>query len=297
MSTSWNPAILLHINYYEQGQTLEEACRKARSLEADGIEFRRRPANMRENGSDAEYLDALSGALDKHPLEWVSFGGPGVNLMGNDAGERERELDQAEAFFRAAAKRFPLKIINTFTGPLANPDKTLAYVEYWHHGSTVATEEQWANAIEGFKRMGALAGELGFRFAFETHGVYLHDSVPASMRLVNEIDSPHVGVLWDHANLQLFQNPITVKDAVKEIGDRMYYVHLKNILFPTSRFLAVSSLSSGIINVREQVRLLYQAGYRGPLCIEAPRQGDREQFAREDLAYLREVVRDVVGQA
>lgn len=295
MSTSWNPAILLHINYYEQGQTLEEATRKARSLGADGLEFRRRPGAWK--GTDEEYIDEVSRALDKNPLEWVSFGGPGVNLMGNDAAERERELENAESFFRIAAKRFPLKIINTFTGPLSNPDKSLSYVEYWHHGSTVATDEQWANAIAGFKRMGALAGELGFRFAFETHGVYLHDSVPASMKLVNGIDSPHVGVLWDQANLQLFQNPITVADAVKEIGDRMYYVHLKNLMFPTSRFLAVTSLSAGIINVREQIRLLYQTGYRGPLCIEAPRQGDREQFAREDLAYLREVVGEVTAQA
>ena len=41
------------------------------------------------------------------------------------------------------------------------------------------------------------------------------------------------------------------------------------------------------------MRLLLAAGYDGPLCIEAPRAGDREWFARQDLAYLKAVLRDL----
>jgi hypothetical protein len=31
-------------------------------------------------------------------------------------------------------------------------------------------------------------------------------------------------------------------------------------------------------------------GYQGPICIEAPRGGDREWFARQDLIYLRSLL-------
>lgn len=287
--------VLFHINYFEQGQTLERACELARGLGGDGIEFRRKPASFA--GSDLEYLDAVSRAVDKQPLEWVSFGAPGIPLMEEDAAEIETELNRAEAFYRKAAERFPLKIINAFSGVLQHPDSSLPYVEYWHHGSAIATDTQWKNAIAGYRRMGALAEELGFKFAFETHGVYLHDTAEAAVRLATESNSDHVGVLWDHANLMLFKNPPTLAETIDMLGPKLFYVHLKNLLLPPHPGVHVSSLSGGIINIREQLRLLFTAGYDGPLCIEAPRPGDRELFAREDIAYVREVLAGLDGES
>ncbi len=281
-----NP-ILVHINYFEQGQTLEHACRMVSESGADGIEFRRKPRTY--TGSDLDYIDEVSSALDKHPLSWVSFGTPGVNLMQPDPDACERELDAAEAFYRKAAERFPLRIVNAFAGTLPHPDKTLPGHEYWHHGSTLATEKQWESAITGFRRLGSLASELGFRFAFETHGVYLHDTLESTLRLVNGIDSDHVGLLWDHCNLMLFPQVPTLEEVIRESGKNLFYVHFKNLLIPPTRFLAVSSLSGGILNIREQLSMLLQAGYDGPFCIESPRPGDREHFFHEDLTYFRQL--------
>ncbi|MFV0415940.1 MAG: sugar phosphate isomerase/epimerase family protein [Chthoniobacterales bacterium] len=280
--------VLIHINYFEQGQSLERACKLTRELGGDGIEFRRKPPAF--TGSDLEYLDEVSKAVEKHPLDWISFGGPGVDLMNPDAAFRQNEIEAAEKFYRKAASRFPLKIVNAFTGTLRNPDDSLHPHDYQHHGSAIATDAQWEAAAEGFRHMGAVAGELGFRFAFETHGVYLHDSIEATLRLLKSIDSPNVGLLWDQANLMLFPESPALKDVLTSVGEQMFYVHLKNLLIPTSHFLAVSSLSGGIINIREQVNLLRSSGYDGPYCIEAPRPGDREQFLKEDLAYIKELL-------
>lgn len=111
--------ILVHINYFEQGQSLERACRLTRELGGDGIEFRRKPGSF--TGSDLDYLDEISAVLDKYPLEWISFGAPGVDLMVADPAQREKEIQDAERFYRKAASRFPLRIVNTFTGNLASP--------------------------------------------------------------------------------------------------------------------------------------------------------------------------------
>ncbi len=288
-------AILLHINYFEQGQSLERACRLTRELGADGIEFRRKPGNY--CGSDLEYLDEVSAALEKYPLDWISFGGPGVNLMTADVSQQAAEIEAAEKFYRKAAGRFPLRIVNAFTGDLRNPDETLPGHEYWHHGSAIATEAQWNAAITGFRHLGAVAQELGFRFAFETHGTYLHDTVAATMRLVQGVNSRHVGLLWDHANLMLYPQIPSFEEVIQEVGERLFYVHLKNFLVAPSRFLAVSSLSGGILNIREQLAQLRRAGYTGPICLESPRMGDREQFLHEDLAYLRGLLNDYPNQA
>jgi len=38
---------------------------------------------------------------------------------------------------------------------------------------------------------------------------------------------------------------------------------------------------------------LKEAGYDGPLCIEAPRNGDREWFAKADITYLKLLMQDL----
>jgi len=36
-----------------------------------------------------------------------------------------------------------------------------------------------------------------------------------------------------------------------------------------------------------------EIGHDGPICVEAPRSGDREWFAQQDPAYLGSVLRDL----
>jgi sugar phosphate isomerase/epimerase len=213
--------------------------------------------------------------------------------MKADERTRRVEIEAALAFFRRAAALFPLDVINAFAGDLANPDAALSRSEYQHHGSAIATSQQWRWAIEGYRELGALASELGFRFAFETHGCYLHDNIEATMRLVESIDSQAVGLLWDHANLQLFPNKPSFGEVIQRCGSKLFYLHLKNLLAAPEKLLAVTSLSAGILNVREQLRLLAASGYNGPVCLESPRAGDRIQFAKEDLSYFRGLLDDL----
>lgn len=282
--------IWLHINYFEQGASLEFACKKARELCVSGIEFRRTPFGRED---EDVYLDEVSRALERYPLPSVCFGGPGVDLMSLDASEVARNLDNAEAFYREAARRFPLAMVNAFSGVLVHPDKTRPFVEYWHHGSVLASEKQWENAVNGFKRLAETAAEFDFRFAFETHGCYLHDTLDATLELIRRIDSPRVGMLWDQANLMIFPDSPTTDQVIEKANSLIYYVHLKNLLVSPSRFLAVSSLQGGIINIRQQVLHLLRNGYNGPLCVESPRDGDREGFLLEDLSYLRSLLPNV----
>lgn len=284
-------AVLVHINYFEQGQSLARACKITRELGADGIEFRRKPGGYPK--SDLDYLDEISFALDEHPLDWVSFGAPGVDLMTADEARKEQEIEAAEKFYRKAASRFPLRVVNTFTGDLRNPDPSLPGHDYARHGSALATEAQWNSAAEGFRRLSLIAEEFGFRFAFETHGVYLHDTLEATLRLVHAIHSSHVGILWDHVNLMLFPKVPDFAEVLQAAGPHLFSVHLKNLMVPPSRFLAGSSLGGGILNIRDQLAQLHRAGYDGPLCIESPRAGDREEFLREDLSYLLRLLREI----
>jgi len=52
-------------------------------------------------------------------------------------------------------------------------------------------------------------------------------------------------------------------------------------------------LGDGVINNREFLHILKSKEYQGPFCIEAPRQGDREWFAKQDIAYIRTLLESI----
>ncbi|MGB9677023.1 MAG: sugar phosphate isomerase/epimerase family protein [Candidatus Ratteibacteria bacterium] len=282
--------IIMHVNYMEQGQSIEEICEKAVKIGYDGVEFRRKIRNMDEE----EYLQNLAKCIEKSKLEYIIFGGPGPNLMLPEKDKREKEVEELINFYTKASKYFKLTLCNTMTGVLLNP--SYSYFEFDKHGSYFASEENWEWAIEGFKILGDIAEKLNFKFAFETHMCYLHDTVESSKKLVDLIDKKNVGINLDYANIICFKNPVPLKDAVEMCGQKLYYLHLKNLFkiegIEYKNYINCS-LSDGIINYREFLKILKEKNYRGYICLEAPRSGDREHFAKEDFKYIKQLLSEI----
>ncbi len=284
--------IILHVNYCEQGQTVEEMCQKAVGWGFDGVEFRRKRSGVKETTED--YLDALEKGVKASGLKHVLFGSPGPLLVKEDAGEREREVEEAIAFYRHVAERFGVSIINLLTGPLHNPDKSIPYFDYTKHGSFVATDEQWEWQIKGCQDMADGLQAVDIRFGFETNMACLHDTVEAVQKLTGKIDRPSIGVNLDWGNLINFRKRPSLEEAVKGLGDKLHYIHLKNSApLRGAPGRMPTGLGEGEVNNREFVRLLMEIGYKGPLCIEAPRPGDREWYAPQDMAYLQSLLADL----
>lgn len=282
--------IIMHINCFEQGQTIEEACKKCTEWGFDSIEFRSKRENIVEDAED--YLDSIHQAVEKYKVKEIIFGMPGLMLDGSDA-EKEQDMEELMRFFELASARFKLSILNTFAGTLMNPDKNIPYEEYTKHGSSIAKEEHWEWAVKSFKTLGKFAQKHGFLLAFETHMAYLNDILEPTVRLVKKIDNPVVGINIDYANLINYKNVPSLKDAVNLAGDRLYYVHLKNsIALPGESRIRVG-LGEGDINNREYLKILKETGYEGPLCIEVPRKGDREWYMKKDLEYLRKLIEEL----
>jgi sugar phosphate isomerase/epimerase len=284
-----NP-IIMHVNYCEQGQTIEEICYKAVEWGFDGVEFRRKRNGIEENVEG--YLDVIAKAVNKSGLKEIIFGSPGPNLMVKDEKTRQQELEAALDFYRLASERFKLSVCNTFTGPLINEDQNIASSDYDKHGSYAATEEQWKWAVGGFKTLGKLAEERGFKFAFETHMNYIHDLPSAAKKLVDRIENPAVGINLDYGNAVYFNSSPTIKEAITTVKSNLFYVHLKNSIGLMNNRIP-TGLGEGEINHREYLRLLKEVGYTGPICIEAPRSGDREWYAQQDIAYINDLLRDL----
>jgi len=290
-----NP-IIMHVNYCEQGQSIMEMCKKAVAWGFDGIEFRRVTRGLKYD-SQEKYLDDIAEAVEKSGLKYPLFGYPTANLMLPSKPDRKKEINEAVEFFSSALKRFPLTVVNAFSGELNNLVKSIPYIEYEKHGSFCATEDHWRQAIEGFKTLGKFAEENNFKFALETHMAYLHDLPQVAKNLVDRIASPAVGVNLDYGNTIYFsaENILPLPETIKTIGKSLFYLHLKNSipLTGTNNKRIPTALSDGAINHREYMRLVRQSGFSGPICIEAPRPGDREWYAVQDINYLKSVIGDI----
>ena len=282
--------IIMHVNYCEQGQKIPEMCQKAVDWGYDGIEFRR--YRRGEDETSESYLDTIAKSADKSGLQWVMFGGPGFDLMTDDAQARKAQVEEGLAFYKMAADRVKLSVCNCMAGTLRNPDSSIPYGQYDKHGSGIATDDHYKWAAEGYKELGALAEKLDFRLAFETHMGYLHDLPVPTKKLLGMIGSPAVGANLDYGNMVYFPSSPSLSETIETLGDGMFMVHLKNSM-PSGDGRNAVGLGDGIVNHREYLRLLKESGFDGPICIEAPRQGDREWFAQQDIAYLKALMKDL----
>ncbi len=286
-----NNSIIMHITYMEQGQSLSEVCARAVAIGFDGVEFRRQ-RNMDEKPED--YLGELASAVEKSGLKKILFGAPGPELMLEDSGEREREVEKYINFYELALKYFPMnEVNNTMTGDLLN--ETCSYSDYGKQGSFVATPEHYEWAAEGFKTIADFGLENGLSFAFETHMCYLHDSVESTKKLIEMIDKPNVGATFDYGNISCFSNPPSIEETIAMIGDKFTYFHLKNYMTVKNSATAkiLCSLEDGVINNRAILKILQNRNYTGNIAIEAPRPGDREWFAKKDFNYIKEVMSEL----
>lgn len=283
--------IIMHINYCEQGQTIGESCKKAVAWGYDGIEFRNKRNGVSEDMDS--YLDCIYKESKKYGLRNVMFGGGFPDAINDSTEVREETIEYCEKFYPKAKDMFGFDVCNLFIGQLLNPSKDVEYTEFSKHGSFIAQKYHWERAKAGLKVLAAIAKKNNFKFALETHPNYLHDSVESTMKLVRLSNSKNIGVNLDYINANVLPGDISMESALETIGDRLYYVHLKNIIkLPAGERIRIG-LADGEYNNRHMVKLLIKKGYEGPICVEAPRQGDREWFAQQDLEYIKSLLKDL----
>lgn len=282
--------VIMHINYCEQGQTLEETCEKAVAWGYDGVEFRNRRFSIEEDMG--KYLYTIYKASKKFGLKNVIFGGGAPNLMTGDKDTRDKDLDYCLKFYPKAHEMFGFEMCNLLLGTVMNPSSEIAYADFTKHGSYIAEGKHWERAADGLKELAAIAEKKDFVFGLETHPNYPHDTVDSAMKLVKLSESDKIGVNLDYINANILPGDISIEQAIEKTGDKLFYVHLKNVIRIEGGRIR-TGLGDGEYNNRHIMKKLIESGYSGPICVEAPRPGDREWFAVQDLEYIKSVIKDL----
>ncbi|HIE51626.1 MAG TPA: sugar phosphate isomerase/epimerase [Armatimonadetes bacterium] len=218
---------------------------------------------------------------------------------GDPEGVRQRAAEEMKNTARAAAK-FGVKVVNGFTGssiwhllysfPPNDPQQIEAG---WQDFA-----ERWIPILDVFK-------EVGVKFALEVHPTEIAYDIVTARRALETLNYHEAfGFNFDPSHLHWqFVDPVRF---IKEFGDRIYHVHMKDAirtLDGTSGILSshlnfgdprrgwdFRSLGRGGVNFEEIIRALNRIGYEGPLSVEWEDSGmDREHGAREACEFVRKL--------
>ncbi len=291
-----NPTIM-HINfgeidYFTYGKkTVDDICKQAADIGYDGIEFRGNPPIELEKLSFREYAQQIADGKKKYGLSEILFGIGVDHSSSTDKDLRKKSIEEAIEKAKIARELCGTTICNTFGSWTRSTIPTAPESGFEFHGSAAATQSDWDLTVDSFQQIGKELEKIGVKFAFETHMSYLHDLPEASMKLVNLIDSPMIGINMDYGNTVHFPVRPSVEETIDIYGDKLFYTHLKNSsAVPGTSQRIATYLGDGDINHRLYLAKLKEVGFTGPIGIEAPRGGDRVWFAKRDFEYYKDVV-------
>ncbi len=232
-----------------------------------------------------------------------------TELNSLDEAVRAREIARIEAAI-ATANRLECPRIRVYGGSLIGPP------------SLDEVAIRWGRLVDSLRRLGDLAARNGVVLCIENHFGTMTVDAAATVRLVSEVASPGVGILYDQANLA-FTHCEPYETAIDLQAAWIRHVHVKDLVFvdPDSplRPSAVATIDQaerhhrsriigdGILDWEAIIRRLVAHGYDGSYSLEyeyrwypedlpVPEVGIPES-ARRLRAIVERVVPDVSAPA
>ncbi|HOQ04096.1 MAG TPA: sugar phosphate isomerase/epimerase [Anaerohalosphaeraceae bacterium] len=267
---------------------------------------------------DKSYCKKQRAILEKHKLQLFAISnhlaGQLVCDLNNDsrsdafapadcAGNPEKKRAWAVETMKKTAKaaqNMGVKVVNGFTGS-----------SIWHllYSFPPVTEQMIEDGFKYFAKMwNPILDEFdkcGVKFALEVHPTEIAFDIYTAKRALEAIGHRETfGFNFDPSHLHWqMVNPVCF---LKEFGDRIYHVHMKDAALQLDgrsgilsshlnfgdprRGWDFRSLGHGGINFEEIIRTLNQIGYQGPLSVEwEDSRMDRMHGAKEACAFVKKI--------
>jgi sugar phosphate isomerase/epimerase len=144
-----------------------------------------------------------------------------------------------------------------------------------------------------------VAGEFGIKLVIEQHHLQICCTPNACRQLVEGLPVDRVGIIYDPGN-SLFDGYTTSEYALDIIGEYLAHVHVKSCKpaaeggnIPKGRRYPMEwgKLEDGDLDWENIIMLLQQRGYAGYLSLEALDKRESEQKVKEDIPYLRKILK------
>lgn len=114
------------------------------------------------------------------------------------------------------------------------------------------------------KELAAYASNRKVVILVETNGYFANSS--NLLKLLNKVNNPNVGVLWDIHHPYRFFNE-TVEYTYKMLKNHIKFVHIKDSIIENNK-VRYKMMGYGDVPVKEALLLLKNAGYQGYVSLE-----------------------------
>ncbi len=274
--------VLLHVNYYEGAGKFETLFKLIRSVGADGVELR---AKNYYNMTKEQYWAMVEELKQRNPDLELAFGYP-LHFSSVDKDTQKQEFDEYVQFLDWAKEKCGTKLLNMFTDNLVNSDGD--YFAFDRNGSALATDELYACHGAGLTAAGKELEKRGMLAALESHNCYIHDLAKSCAKLLTYVDSPAIGINYDHGNIFLNKNGESIDEVFELLKGKIYYAHLKNLMRSRdfSNYYA-THLEDGHIDTCKVMDKLRNELKSGTFAIEYACSGDGVIAAKRDMDYVR----------
>ena len=201
------------------------------------------------------------------------------------SGEKQRAegLNAVERFLKIGDE-MSCKIVKVTAGQLKNN----------------AFQEDEARTVAAWlARASDLAANHGARVATEIHFGQYFETATMARRMIDLVNRPNFGVIHDAGNMHITGDSYG-EDAVRLLGDRIFHVHVKDMVkapstdpkahdYRAGRFKR-ALLNEGNVDHRSLFRALQRIGYRGYLSCEASGGVDPIAVARHEYVELQKLL-------
>lgn len=198
-----------------------------------------------------------------------------INTIQPNLPERRAEIDRFKEHLRLA-RDFGTSIVATETGKPA------------HHDDK---EEAWSTMLETVSELAEEASRWGVIVGIEPAWGHIIDSVESMTRLLKEVPSPHISVVFDPCNLMhvgnVGQQEEVMNQAFEAFGDRIVLVHAKDFDFSgEGNALTYKPLGDGLLNYEHFINLVQT---HKPL-IDITLEGIQMSEIRSSLVFIQSCI-------
>ena len=234
-------------------------------------------------------------------------GMPCVAIRGGGGAARDPQVAAANKQRMIDAVHFAAKmgagIVNsTVTTPPDDPGGKGTYRgESVSQGSSrQASDADYERTARAVSEVAVIAAELGVEISIEIHQNSIADNSSSTLKLLELIDAPNVGINPDLGNIYwTYDIPEeTCEAAITAVAPQVNYWHCKSLYrvhipdLETAIYVQVP-LPDGEIDYRFAIAAVLDAGYDGYLAIEGIRDGDQFHQDGRSVAYVKSVLEDM----
>jgi len=266
---------------FESG-TIADVVKAAGESGYDAVELRTNERHLPSSTTD-EQARSLRRLLDSYSLK--------VACIASFTGSYNSKDDDACAA--------DLEELRRFAGLAHVLDCDLVRLLVGGPASAQASAADWARPIEWLGRAASVAAAEGVTAVIEIHNNDLVDDVASSLRVMQEVGSDHLGLIFEPANMFICGKEYR-EQAVTALAKHIAHVHVKDaIVLPAEESaqglpFRIMPLGLGQMDYLSVFRGLQSISYLGYVCVELAESASAglapRYLARREVAAVRKLM-------